>query len=408
MLAHSDTGVAPSLAMRLPGRADAPAGSRGVVPFGLALVVLVAGYLQRAVGWRQAALFAVGTMAGVVLYHAAFGFTSAWRALLWHRRGAGVRAQMLMLALGCLAFVPLLSWGSVSDQVVRGSVAPLSVAVIAGAFLFGIGMQLGGGCASGTLYGAGGGSPRALVTLAFFIIGSVVGTAHAPFWEALPSWGNVSLLQRFGALGALGMSLTLIAIVWMVATVVERRAHGRVTSIGVPQSGTARWLSGPWPLVWGAVGLVVVNVATLVLAGRPWGVTSAFALWGAKTALALGVDVTAWPYWAAPARAASLTAPVAADVTSVMNVGIMLGALSAAGFAGRFAPVWRIPVGSLAAAVIGGLLLGYGARAAYGCNIGAYFSGVISTSLHGWLWFVSAFAGSVAGIRMRGWFGLSS
>ncbi|MEO7274253.1 MAG: YeeE/YedE family protein [Vicinamibacterales bacterium] len=373
---------------------------------GVASAVLVAAYLQRAVGSRQAALFAVGTIAGVVLYHAAFGFTSAWRALIWHRRGGGVRVQMLMLGLGCLAFVPLLSWGSVSGQVVRGSVAPLSVAVLAGAFLFGIGMQLGGGCASGTLYAVGGGSSRAVVTLMFFIIGSVVGTAHAPFWDALPSWGTVSLLQRFGALGALGVSLTLIAFVWLAATVVERREHGRVTSIWILETGSARWLSGPWPLVWGAVGLVVVNVATLVLAGRPWGVTSAFALWGAKAALALGFDVVAWPYWAAPVRAASLTAPIAADVTSVMDVGIMLGALSAAGCAGRFAPVWRIPVGSLVAAMIGGLLLGYGARVAYGCNIGAYFSGVISTSLHGWLWCVSAFVGSVAGTRMRGWFGL--
>jgi hypothetical protein len=36
-------------------------------------------------------------------------------------------------------------------------------------------------------------------------------------------------------------------------------------------------------------------------------------------------------------------------------------------------------------------MMGYGARLAYGCNIGAYFSGVASASLHGWLWFVLAF-----------------
>jgi hypothetical protein len=34
---------------------------------------------------------------------------------------------------------------------------------------------------------------------------------------------------------------------------------------------------------------------------------------------------------------------------------------------------------------VGGSLLGYGARLAYGCNIGAYFSGIASSSLHGWL-----------------------
>jgi uncharacterized membrane protein YedE/YeeE len=61
---------------------------------------------------------------------------------------------------------------------------------------------------------------------------------------------------------------------------------------------------------------------------------------------------------------------------------------------------------SLAAAVIGGLFLGYGARLAYGCNIGAYFSGIASGSLHGWLWLVAAFAGNVAGTRLRPMFDL--
>ena len=38
----------------------------------------------------------VGIAAGVVLYHAAFGFTSAFRVFIADRKGAGLRAQMLM------------------------------------------------------------------------------------------------------------------------------------------------------------------------------------------------------------------------------------------------------------------------------------------------------------------------
>jgi len=57
--------------------------------------------------------------------------------------------------------------------------------------------------------------------------------------------------------------------------------------------------------------------------------------------------------------------------------------------------------------LIGGLLLGYGARLAYGCNIGAYFSGISSASLHGWLWLAAAFVGSILGTRLRPLFGLS-
>jgi len=156
----------------------------------------------------------------------------------------------------------------------------------------------------------------------------------------------------------------------------------------------------------GALGLAAVNIATLTLAGRPWGVTSAFALWGSKMLAAVGVDVAAWPYWQTAGNAAALRASVLTDITSVMDFGIILGALMAAGMAGRFAPVWRVPVKSLVAAVVGGLMLGYGARIAYGCNIGAYFSGIASSSVHGWLWFAAAFAGNGVGTRMRPFFGL--
>jgi uncharacterized membrane protein YedE/YeeE len=91
----------------------------------------------------------------------------------------------------------------------------------------------------------------------------------------------------------------------------------------------------------------------------------------------------------------------------LMDFGIVLGALLAAGLARRFAPVWRAPWRSLAAAAIGGELIGYGARLAYGCNIGAYFSGIASSSLHGWVWLLMALAGTVVGIRLRPWFGLA-
>jgi hypothetical protein len=104
---------------------------------------------------------------------------------------------------------------------------------------------------------------------------------------------------------------------------------------------------------------------------------------------------------------AALRQGALADITSVMDFGIILGALIAAGAAGKFKPVWRISGGHFAASVMGGLLLGYGARLAYGCNIGAFFSGIASGSLHGWLWIVFALFGTWAGLQLRPAFGLS-
>ena len=365
----------------------------------------VCAYLAAFHGWRQAALFAVGFGAGIALYHAAFGFTAAWREVVSGGRSAGLRAQMIMMAVTVLVFTPLIAQGDIGGVALRGNVSPLNLAVVCGAFMFGFGMQLGGGCASGTLFTVGGGNARMLITLAAFIVGSVIGTWHWSLWQDVPGFAPVSLSASFGAGGGILLSLLLFGAVWLLAARHERSRHGAIEREWRPASRGA-WLTGPWPLLAGALALALVNIATLLLAGRPWGVTSAFALWGAKLAAPLGVDVTQWAYWQRPNLQAALEANVFNDITSVMNFGIMLGALAAAGLASKFAPSLRIPARSALAAVIGGLLLGYGARIAFGCNIGAYFSGISSTSLHGWLWFAAAFAGSALGTRTRPLFGL--
>ncbi|HEY1997077.1 YeeE/YedE family protein [Paraburkholderia sp.] len=378
-------------------------------PLGLALLLIALGalYLAQTVSTRQAALYVVGALLGMSLYHAAFGFTSAWRVFIADGRGAGLRAQMVMLAIGVLLFFPALAAGTLFGHPVRGLVAPAGTSVLVGAFMFGIGMQLGGGCASGTLYTVGGGSTRMIVTLAAFIVGSVVATAHMPFWTALPSLKPLSLVTMLGAGWAIVLNLVAFAVIAALTVVIERRRHGRLINEPERPPHASPWLHGPWPMVAGAVALALLNFTTLALSGRPWGITSAFALWGAKTLAALGIDVAQWPYWAAHANAGALAAPLSHDVTSVMDIGIVLGAMTAAALAGRYAPVWRVPLRSLIAAVIGGLMLGYGARLAYGCNIGAYFSGIVSGSLHGWLWLVAAFAGNVLGTRLRPLFGLA-
>ncbi|SAK92226.1 putative inner membrane protein [Caballeronia calidae] len=390
-------------ATSIPRRADIDPKPLGIAAL---LIVLGAVYLGQTVGLRQAALYVVGALLGVSLYHAAFGFTSAWRVFIADGRGAGLRAQMLMLAVGVALFFPALAAGTLFGMPVTGLVSPAGTSVVVGAFIFGIGMQLGGGCASGTLYTVGGGSTRMIVTLAAFIAGSVIATAHMPFWTALPHLQPVSLVKALGAGPALAVNWIVFALIAALTVVIEKRRHGKLVAAHVQPPHTSPWLHGPWPLVAGGIALAVLNFATLALSGRPWGITSAFALWGAKAAALVGVDTASWPYWMSKANAAALAAPISRDVTSVMDIGIVLGAMLAAALAGRYAPVWRVPMRSLIAAIVGGLLLGYGARLAYGCNIGAYFSGIVSGSLHGWLWLVAAFFGNVLGTRLRPFFGL--
>jgi len=386
-------------------------GQPQILPLSVALLVLMGGvvYLSDEVGGRQAALYLIGGALGISLYHAVFGFTGAYRRLLVEGRGSGVRAQLIMLAAASLVFAPLLASGSVFGQSLSGALAPIGVSVMAGAFIFGVGMQLGGGCGSGTLFTAGGGSTRMMVTLIGFIAGSLAGSAHLPWWVEQPKIAAVSLYNELGWPGGLVLQLAFITALAVVTIRIECKRHGTLEkreSVASWKEVFQRLLFGRWPILWGAIALAILSVATLLVAGRPWGITWGYTLWGAKIADAAGLDVAAWAFWQWPYPARMLNAGIEQDVTSVMNIGIVLGAALAASLAGRFAPLMRIPPLSLAAALIGGLLLGYGARLAFGCNIGAFVSGVVSGSLHGWVWIIFGLLGTFAGIYLRPLFGL--
>ena len=366
--------------------------------FGLLLLAFVA--VQEA-GLRQGVLAVIGFGAGVSLYHASFGFTSAWRRFLAEGRSVGIRAQILMLGATMIVFYPMLGSGSFLGQSLVGFINPFGLALALGAFVFGIGMQLGGGCGSGTLYTAGSGSTRMLLTLAAFIAGSFLATADPLGWSSWPAFEGISIVERWGVPMALLVSLAFLWGIYWFLMRAESGRHGDLQPLrdNQPQS----FLSGPWNLLAGALALAVINIAILLVAGRPWGITAAFALWGAKLSMLFGVDVAAWSYWRGDP---SLQNSLFDDVTSVTNFGLMLGALAAAALAGKYAPQHRLPWRSLMAAILGGLIMGFGARLATGCNIGAFFSGTASGSLHGLVWLMFAIPGNMIGARLRPSFGL--
>ena len=350
-------------------------------------------------GAGQALPFLIGIALGIALYHAAFGFTGAYRRAILERDISGVSAQMVMLAAAMLLFAPVLAKGVVFGQTVTGALAPVSLSMAFGAFIFGIGMQVGGACASGSLFTAGGGNLRILLVLVFFCVGTFWGSLDLQWWRQLPGIGTVSLGREFGWGAAMVVQLGALALIYLVL----RMLGGRNKRSLWWEEGF-RWqylLRGPWPLLLGAAMLALLNWATLLVAGHAWSITWGLSLWAAKAAALTGWDPATSAFWSNGFPRAALARPLLADSVSVMNFGILLGALTASSLAGKVAPTFRMSLPSLVAAVLGGLLLGYGARLAYGCNIGAFFSVIASTSLHGWVWIVCAIAGNAIGVRFR-------
>ena len=316
-----------------------------VVLGGLLASLVLAGLVLTTKGGTALTLFVLGLAFGLVLFHSRFGFTSAWRQLVAVGQGKALRAHMLMLAAACTLFAPVLAGGVTLAGPAVPSVMPIGTSLFIGAFLFGVGMQLGGSCASGTLFAIGSGQSSILITLVGFVGGSVLGAYTFGFWtQDLPTGKPVSLADtRFGYLGAWVVSLAVMGAIVAATYVVARRRRPPALEQPPAARGVARAVRGSWPLWVGGLLLAGLNLLTLLVSGGPWGITFAFSLWGSKILDALGVDVTSWPFWADPANAAKYQAGLLGEKTSVMDLGIVLGALVASAAAGAFVVHRRIP-----------------------------------------------------------------
>ena len=374
----------------------------------LALIAILAISLtlQNEFNLRQSLFFITGIGLGLTLMHAMFGFTGGWRMFIREQRSVGIRAQILLLIVLSVLFFPIIGdvFPALKSHAALGQVG---ISVLIGAFIFGIGMQLGGGCGSGTLFTVGQGQTDMLITISFFIVGATLGSYHLPWWLSLPNIGKVSLITTFGGwLPALVIQLVVLIGLYKLVSFLDKKRNSELQSFSTQPKADSfieQLVHGPWPIWWGVIGLGIFAFITFIMAGYPWSITFAFGLWGAKIWHALGGDVANWAYWSAGYPAKALNQSVLADITSVMNFGIILGALLAAALAGKFAPAGKIKPKRLLTAIIGGLLLGYGARLAFGCNIGALVGGISSGSLHGWLWLIAAFTGGIVGVKIRVW-----
>ncbi|WP_325391853.1 YeeE/YedE thiosulfate transporter family protein [Desulfitobacterium sp.] len=147
---------------------------------------------------------------------------------------------------------------------------------------------------------------------------------------------------------------------------------------------------GPWPYWVGAVVLAFLNIIILYVRQSPWGVTANIEEWaillGGKVGIVSESQFT-------------LTELMSSSGT-YLNLGVVLGALWSTLVAsqGRFRPIRQKKF--VFSALIGGILMGYGARIAYGCNIGGLLNGIASSSLTGWIFAGAVLLGTYIGTKI--------
>lgn len=321
----------------------------------------------------------LGALLGYVLQRSRFCVTGAFRDLYLTRSTRYFTPFLMAIAIQAVGVAALAGVGVIAPEA-----APFApAAVIGGGLLFGLGIVLAGGCATGTYYRAGEG-----------LVGS---------WVALVTYALLAAVMKLGPLasfteGARGATVgpatiqeTLGVSVWVPTVVFSilvgalivrdvRRGRGRrrVAALPARRTGLGHWLADvPWsPWVGGAlVGLLAILAWVLSTAsGRNGG---------------LGITTPS----------AKLVGYLATgdlelvDWSVLLVIGILAGSFVAAKASGEFR--WRVPdAATLGRSALGGTIMGVGAALAGGCTIG---NALVETSLfsyQGWVSFAAMLVGT--------------
>jgi uncharacterized membrane protein YedE/YeeE len=387
-----------------------------VLPVGLPVVLALAVGAALAVQQPQAALvWGLGCGLGHVLVRSRFGFASGYRRLLVERDPGPAYAQLLLVALLVVAMALVLALEPLTGLRPKLLNTTITLPFLAGAFLFGIGMERARACGCGSLAATSRGGAGVLAALAGLVLGAFLGTLHGPLLARLPQPRLESPvgLDSFGLAGALLLQLLFIALIVLLLS----RWTGQSPWAGLKpelkpglrprqSAGPPSQSKAPYG---GAAAVALLAIGLLLVTAEPWKVLWGLALSGAHLAQLLGWDPQTSSFWSSAKGQALLQGPGAwlFNHAVLVDLGLVYGAVATAIGQGRFRLAGEAPqsLAALARSGGGGLLMGYGGLLASGCNVNAFLGGVMSFSLHGWIWLAAALLGFASSLRLSGGFG---
>ena len=238
-------------------------------------------------------------------------------------------------------------------------VSSISLPLILGGFLFGMGMILAGCCTSGIFVRFAEGYVIHIYTLICTIAGYLIANNHyeqvwAPFVAKSPI---VFLPEKLGWAIGVSLHLFIILILYLVACKHEKNLSPSYSTL---------YLTG-------AVLFGVLNILHYIVLNSGLSITGGFS-WFINQS---GVTVA----------------------HNIRNLGLFVGALFSALLRCEFRLQKIRSYKQVFTAIAGGLFMGYGAGIAGGCNINAFFNAAASLSLSGWIFMIFLFAGTYIGMR---------
>lgn len=156
------------------------------------------------------------------------------------------------------------------------------------------------------------------------------------------------------------------------------------------------WLIKFWAPAPAVIAAGILSTYYFGITGTFWAVTGEFTRWGGQLLQLFGVPAQEWGYY----KLIHLDGTPLTRIDGMMIIGMFGGCLAAALWANNVK--LRIPRSRIriAQAIIGGIIAGFGARLAMGCNLAAFFTGIPQFSLHAWFFALATAVGTWFGARV--------
>ncbi|WP_051919088.1 YeeE/YedE family protein [Basilea psittacipulmonis] len=311
-----------------------------------------------------------GAILGFVLQRGRFCVTGALRDLYLLKKSRMFIAFLLVIAIQSVGIYVLLNLGIIKQN--PAEPIPL-IATIAGGLMFGIGIVLAGGCATGTWYRSGEGLVGSWIALFMYMLFSAI-MRTGPLGDANRGLKSIALGDTF-IYETLGISswILLTLFVLLVAYLLIRelsKPKAKIAELPPKRTGIAHFLfEKRWHPFFTAtlIGVIAIVAWPLSIAsGRNFG---------------LGITTPS----------ANLIQYLVTADTRYINwgvllvIGILIGSFIAAKASGEFRV--RVPdTKTIISSLFGGVLMGIGASLAGGCTVG---NGMVETALFSWQGWIS-------------------
>lgn len=319
--------------------------------------------------WTIFAGGSIGILLGFVLQRTRFCMTGGFRDMYLTKNYKMFYAFLIAIAVQSVGVLALVEAGYLASPYKDFSV----VAVILGSFIFGIGIILASGCATGTWYRAGEG-----------LIGSWIALAMYMLFSSMMKYGALSGFQKsveqYGRMnenlaGGLGISvwwfvaLLLIVVAYGVHRTLANRPKIAIATLPPKFKGVRHWLFEKRYHPFAAA--VVIGVIAMLA----WVMSSSTGRNGGLGITTPSADIVNFLVTGNEKRL---------NWGVFLVIGLFIGSYIAAKGSNEFR--WRLPdLKTVYHSVVGGIAMGIGASLAGGCTIGNGLTATAVMSSKGWI-----------------------